>query len=81
MAGSAAGDTLLTLALVADTVAREAIMKLVPTALALVVVALFGVALLSMAAGDTAIAGVSFLSASLVIYLRARWLRRDGSGV
>jgi hypothetical protein len=71
----------LTLALVADTVAREAIMKLVPTALALVVVALFGVALLSMAAGDTAIAGVSFLSASLVIYLRARWLRRDGSGV
>ncbi|WP_318570810.1 hypothetical protein [Salinigranum marinum] len=61
--------------------AREAIMKLIPTALALVVVALIGVALLSMAAGDTAIAGVSFLSASLVIYLRAKWLQRGGSGV
>jgi len=79
--GPVVGDTLLTLARVADTVAREAIMKLIPTALALVVVALFGVALLSMAAGDTAVAGVSFLSASLVIYLRAKWLQRDRSGV
>ena len=71
----------MTLARVTDTVAREAISRLIPTALALVVVALIGVALLSMAAGDTAIAGVSFLSASLVIYLRAKWIQRDGSGV
>jgi hypothetical protein len=43
---------------------------LVPTALAVVAVALILVALAAMTTGDLRIAGLSFLSASLVIYLR-----------
>ena len=55
-------------------------MKLIPTVLALVVVALFGIALYLMTIGDLAVAGAAFLSASLVIYLRAKWLQRDRAG-
>lgn len=51
--------------------------KLIPTVLALVVVALFGAALFSMSSGDLGIAGALFLCASLVIYLRAKWIQRD----
>jgi hypothetical protein len=40
------------------------------TLVAVLVVALFGAALLAMAAGDYAAAGVSFLSASILIYFR-----------
>jgi hypothetical protein len=44
------------------------------TAAAVFVVVLFAVALLAMAAGNLAIAGVVFLSASLVIYFREKRL-------
>jgi hypothetical protein len=54
--------------------------KLIPTVLALIVVALFGIALYLMTVGDLAVAGAAFLSASLVIYLRAKWLQRDRAG-
>jgi hypothetical protein len=40
------------------------------TGLALLAVVLFGVALLAMSAGNLTMAGMSFLSASLVIYFR-----------
>lgn len=43
---------------------------LLPTALALLAVALMGAALLAMAGGELMAAGLSFLSASLVLYLR-----------
>lgn len=52
--------------------------ELIPTALGLVAVTLFVTALLSMWAGNLQIAGLSFLSASLVIYLRATRLQRGG---
>ena len=44
--------------------------ELVPTALAVVAVALFAVGLGAMTAGSYAVAGTSFMSASIVIYLR-----------
>jgi len=44
--------------------------ELVPTALAGLAVVLFGVALFSLRAGNFAVAGMSFMSASLVIYFR-----------
>jgi hypothetical protein len=44
--------------------------ELIPTVLAVVAVALFGIALWAMSAGSFALAGLSFLSASIVIYLR-----------
>jgi uncharacterized membrane protein YjjP (DUF1212 family) len=50
--------------------------EIVPTVLALLIVALFGVALLLMTVGRLGVAGVTFLSASLLIYLRERWLGR-----
>jgi len=40
------------------------------TALAVIAVVLVGVALVAMAAGSLTLAGTSFLSASLVIFLR-----------
>jgi len=40
------------------------------TGAAVLAVVLFGLALLAMAAGDFRVAGFSFLSASVVIYLR-----------
>ncbi|MFB6256007.1 MAG: hypothetical protein ABEH58_04640 [Haloplanus sp.] len=51
----------------------------VPTILALLIVAVFAVALWLMAAGRLNVAGLSFLSASILIYLRERWVRRDGA--
>jgi membrane protein implicated in regulation of membrane protease activity len=49
----------------------------VPTILALSIVAAFAVALWLMAAGRLSFAGLTFLSASILIYLRERWLRRE----
>ena len=49
----------------------------VPTVLALSIVAAFAVALWLMAASRLSLAGLTFLSASILIYLRERWLRRD----
>jgi len=48
----------------------------VPTILALLVVAAFATALWLMAAGRLNVAGLSFLSASILIYLRERWRRQ-----
>lgn len=42
------------------------------TALAALVVVLFGVAIVSMSAGSLRIAGLSFLSASVLIYVREK---------
>jgi len=42
----------------------------VPTVLAVVVVVLFGIGLWGMSAGNFALAGTSFLSASIGIYFR-----------
>jgi len=44
--------------------------RVVPTALALLAALLIAAALFSMARRDLTVAGLSFLSASLVIYLR-----------
>ncbi|WP_276273231.1 hypothetical protein [Haloarcula litorea] len=43
---------------------------LIPTALAVLATALIGTALIAMTVGNLRAAGFSFLSASLVIYLR-----------
>jgi membrane protein implicated in regulation of membrane protease activity len=51
--------------------------ELIPTALVAVIVALFAAALWTMTAGRLTVAGLCFLSASLLIYLRERWLRRS----
>jgi hypothetical protein len=45
-------------------------MNVLATAAAALAVVLFGVGLLAMTASDLTTAGLSFLSASLVIYLR-----------
>jgi membrane protein implicated in regulation of membrane protease activity len=52
----------------------------VPTVLALSIVAAFAVALWLLAAGRLNVAGLAFLSASILIYLRERWLRRSTAG-
>ncbi len=52
-----------------------AVGEFVPTALAALVAVLFAVALVTMAADRLTVAGLCFLSASLLIYLRERWLR------
>jgi hypothetical protein len=49
------------------------------TALAALAVLLIATALFTMAAGDLAVAGASFLSASLVIFLRQTRLEDDGT--
>ncbi|WP_338737818.1 hypothetical protein [Haloplanus salilacus] len=54
-------------------------LEFVPTALAALVVVLFAVALVTMAADRLSVAGLCFLSASLLIYLRERWLRGSSS--
>jgi len=51
----------------------------IPTILALLVVVTFAVALWLMAAGRLNFAGLSFLSASILIYLRERWRRRHAA--
>lgn len=48
-------------------------MRLVPSLLALLAVALIVFAVAQMTAGDFSTAGVSFLAASLVIYVRETW--------
>jgi hypothetical protein len=62
--------------LIPECVDVSTMADLVPTLLALVIVALFGVALWTMTVGRLNAAGLSFLSASLLIYLRERWLQR-----
>jgi len=51
--------------------------EVIPAALALLIVAAFAVALWQMAAGRLNVAGATFLSASILIYLRERRLRQD----
>jgi nitrate/nitrite transporter NarK len=58
----------------------EHMAQLIPTALALLAVGLIGVALVLMSGNRLGFAGASFLSASIVIYLRARWIQRNRSG-
>lgn len=52
----------------------------IPAVLALVAVGLMVVALLAMAARNLMVAGMCFLSASLVIYLRETRFQDDGTG-
>jgi hypothetical protein len=47
--------------------------RVVPTLLALFAAGLMLVALVAMTARNFQVAGMCFLSASLVIYIRARW--------
>ncbi|WP_327053926.1 hypothetical protein [Halomicrococcus gelatinilyticus] len=54
--------------------------QVIPTVLAVVAVGLMVVALLAMASQNLAVAGMCFLSASLVIYLRETRFRNDGAG-
>jgi hypothetical protein len=49
--------------------------EVVPTLLALLVVVLLFFAVVQMSAGELAAAGLSFLAASIVIYLRERRLQ------
>jgi uncharacterized membrane protein YjjP (DUF1212 family) len=49
--------------------------ELIPTGLAVLAVVLFGLALLAMTQGSFGVAGVAFLGASVVIYLRETRLR------
>jgi membrane protein implicated in regulation of membrane protease activity len=51
----------------------------VPAMLALLIVAAVATALWLMAAGRLSVAGLAFLSASILIYLRERWLRREAA--
>jgi len=48
-----------------------------PTVLALSIVTAFAAALWLMTAGRLGLAGLSFLSASILIYFRERWRRRS----
>jgi hypothetical protein len=50
--------------------------KLIPTVLALLAVGLFGVALLAMSAERFAVAGLSFLGVSLLVYFRENRLKQ-----
>lgn len=52
----------------------------VPSVLAAVAVSFFGVALWAMTAGDLLLAGLSFLSASVVIYFRETQFGGGSSG-
>ncbi|WP_251342544.1 hypothetical protein [Haloplanus halophilus] len=51
----------------------------VPTILALATVAAFAMALWLLAADRLSLAGLTFLSASILIYLRERWLARESA--
>lgn len=53
---------------------------IVPTVLAVVAVSFFGVALWAMTTGDLLLAGLSFLSASFVIYFRETHFSGGSSG-
>jgi hypothetical protein len=48
----------------------------IPAVLVAVTVSLFAAALWAMTTDRLTVAGLCFLSASLTIYLRERWLRR-----
>ena len=50
----------------------EAMVRLIPTALAVLATALMGTALIMMTIRDLQVAGLCFLSASLVIYFREK---------
>ena len=52
-------------------------MNVLATAAAGLAILLFGAALLAMTSGDFQVAGFSFLSASVVIYLRETYLVSD----
>ncbi|SEG76507.1 hypothetical protein SAMN04488133_3742 [Halobellus limi] len=52
----------------------ERMVNVLATVAAVFVVVLFAVALLALAAGEFAVAGVVFLSASIVIYFREKRL-------
>ena len=52
--------------------ANEAMVRLVPIALAVLATALIGTALLAMTIRELQVAGLCFLSASLVIYFREK---------
>lgn len=54
--------------------------EIIPTGLAILAVAVFGVALYAMTIDRFAVAGASFLSASLLIFLRERHLQDEESG-
>jgi uncharacterized membrane protein YjjP (DUF1212 family) len=54
--------------------------SVVPTLLAAVAVGLFGVALAAMSVGELLVAGLCFLSASVVIYLRETRLAEERAG-
>jgi len=51
--------------------------ELIPTGLALLAVALFALALLAMSTDRLTVAGLCFLSASIVIYLRETRLQDE----
>jgi len=52
-------------------------MRLIPTALAILAVALMVTALVLMTIGELAVAGVCFLSASVLLYFREQRLRKE----
>ncbi|MFB6297786.1 MAG: hypothetical protein ABEH56_04625 [Salinirussus sp.] len=54
-------------------------LKPIPTALAVLSVLLFGIALWMMRAGNFAMAGMSFLGVALVIYFRENRLKQEAN--
>jgi hypothetical protein len=54
--------------------------SVVPTVLAVLAVGLFVAALVAMAAGELLVAGLCFLSASVVIYFRETRVGTGGTG-
>jgi hypothetical protein len=54
--------------------------SVVPTVLAILAVGLFVAALVAMAAGELLVAGLCFLSASVVIYFRETRVGTGGTG-
>lgn len=58
--------------------ARDHMSDYISMVLLVLVLALFGVALYALAAGQMTVAGLSFLSASITIYLRETRLRDEG---
>lgn len=56
---------------------ERTMVEVVPTGLAILAVGLFGFALYGMAVGSLTVAGLSFLSASIVIYFRETRLEEE----
>ena len=63
-----------------DGIELTGMTQVIQTVLAVVAAGLMVVALLAMASRNLAVAGMCFLSASLVIYLRETRFRNDGAG-